>query len=174
MRRGSPSSSILTRASGELVDNEWLFSFLCAEPDQLLGFTSFKKRGFGNYDINVIMKAVIKRDFVVHWYDARKGARNIRTDLVFGFIINTNGWFGRHWSALRQFDGDWYNLDSKLSAPKKFENLDAVSLFFFFFFFLSLSHFNPPFPWTGDDAPRRKRPPQEGRALPNHKKGGGV
>jgi len=120
------------------------------------------------------MKAVIKRDFVVHWYDARKGARNIRTDLVFGFIINTNGWFGRHWSALRQFDGDWYNLDSKLSAPKKFENLDAVSLFFFFFFFLSLSHFNPPFPWTGDDAPRRKRPPQEGRALPNHKKGGGV
>lgn len=82
----------------------------------------------GNYDVNVVTKAVMKKGFIVHWYDARKGARNIRTELVHGFIINTNGWFGRHWAAIKKIEGEWFNLDSKLSAPKRFETLDAVNL----------------------------------------------
>ena len=86
------------------------------------------------------MKATEKKGLVVHWFDARKGVRNIRTELVFGFILNTRGWLGKHWSAVRMLHDEWLNLDSKLSRPVKFESKDAVRLFFFFFSFSS--HFN--------------------------------
>lgn len=31
-----------------------------------------------------------------------------------------------HWIALRNVDGAWYNFDSKLAAPQRFANGDAV------------------------------------------------
>ncbi|XP_023022472.1 josephin-like protein isoform X3 [Leptinotarsa decemlineata] len=51
--------------------------------------------GLGNYDINVIMKALQSRGCEAIWFDKRK----------------------KHWVTIRDIAGLFYNLDSKLDNP---------------------------------------------------------
>eukprot|EP01084_Bolivina_argentea_P301864 520904_1 len=99
----------------------------------------------GNYDANVLMMALSNINIDVQWYDARKANELDLDDPLFlepdecmefvGFILNNpqKAIFGilsrRHWLAIKQINGDFYNLDSKLATPKKFENTKQLTSF---------------------------------------------
>eukprot|EP00250_Pteridium_aquilinum_P009032 c18399_g1_i1 orf=50-658(+) len=82
----------------------------------------------GNYDVNVLMVALQTRGAEAHYCDRRKGAAaidfNDPDNRLIGFIINyqtekySGMWKGRHWAALRNIDGIWYDLDGDLAAPE--------------------------------------------------------
>lgn len=48
-------------------------------------------------------------------------------DACLGFIMNSNSskvfWKARHWYALRQINGIWWNLDSKFKEPLSIVNI---------------------------------------------------
>ncbi|XP_014460708.1 josephin-2 isoform X1 [Alligator mississippiensis] len=83
--------------------------------------------GTGNYDVNVIMAALHSLDFAAVWWDKRKFLEQLVLSQILGFIINvpSNVSLGfmslplrrKHWIAVRQVNGTYYNLDSKLKAP---------------------------------------------------------
>ncbi|XP_003222729.1 josephin-2 [Anolis carolinensis] len=83
--------------------------------------------GTGNYDVNVIMAALQSVGLEAVWWDKRRPLEQLSVAGVLGFIINvpSNVCLGflslpvrrRHWIAVRQLDGIYYNLDSKLKAP---------------------------------------------------------
>ncbi|XP_052789561.1 josephin-2-like isoform X2 [Mya arenaria] len=83
--------------------------------------------GMGNYDVNVITAALQTRDLCVVWFDKRKSIAHIEFSKVKGVILNVpSDWkLGfvklpvdfKHWILLRDIDGTFYNLDSKLSRP---------------------------------------------------------
>nr|XP_017089740.2 josephin-like protein [Drosophila bipectinata] len=86
--------------------------------------------GWGNYDINVIMYALNQQRCETVWFDRRRDPHCLDLENIFGFILNVPaqislGYYAvqmpfqmRHWLALRQIDGSYYNLDSKLGQPK--------------------------------------------------------
>ncbi|KAK0174844.1 hypothetical protein PV327_010567 [Microctonus hyperodae] len=88
--------------------------------------------GLGNYDINVIMAALQKKDCEAIWYDKRRDPNCLALDNIVGFILNvpTEYKLGfvllplkkRHWIALRKIHGVFYNLDSKLDSPQLIGN----------------------------------------------------
>ncbi|OAF71241.1 hypothetical protein A3Q56_00989 [Intoshia linei] len=114
----------------------------------------------GNYDVNVIMKAVeviksrnkttktdtdsnvkkykifygqnaYERDFNIKWHDSRKEFNEELAHESFGFILNlsSGGIFGtfkkNHWIAMRKMsDGYFYNLNSELERPKRFDAIE--------------------------------------------------
>ncbi|CAG8708311.1 2803_t:CDS:2, partial [Acaulospora morrowiae] len=101
-------------------------------------------RGFGSYDINVLDIALKEFDLEVQWFDARKDIRTVVqfTDpTLFGIILNiptTRFYFWKcyHWLAIKPIYGNniyeetvIYNLDSKLSKPEKFDDVDQVYRF---------------------------------------------
>ncbi|CAG8482539.1 24863_t:CDS:2 [Gigaspora rosea] len=102
-----------------------------------------KKKGVGNYDINVLEVALKQYDLEIQWFDARKDIRTVIqfTDpTLFGIILNTQAtrlyfWTSNHWIAVKPFFSDdkeipdIYNLDSKLSKPLKFDDIDQVYRF---------------------------------------------
>ncbi|KAK5985670.1 Josephin domain-containing protein [Trichostrongylus colubriformis] len=80
--------------------------------------------GLGNYDANVLMSALAMHDYQIVWFDGRLPVERIRFDNVDALIVNIPTknyipfWKGRHWyTILRQTDGKFYNLDSKLDKP---------------------------------------------------------
>ncbi|KAK9397104.1 josephin-2 [Crotalus adamanteus] len=83
--------------------------------------------GTGNYDVNVIMAALQSVGLEAVWWDKRRPLEQLTLAGLVGFIINvpSNVCLGflslpvrrRHWIAVRQLDGIYYNLDSKLKAP---------------------------------------------------------
>ncbi|CAF88407.1 unnamed protein product, partial [Tetraodon nigroviridis] len=98
--------------------------------------------GTGNYDVNVIMAALQSRDLAAVWWDKRRTVNNQRltcdhvtlrtvhslcVSKVQGFILNVPSKVSlgivslplrrRHWLAVRQVHGQYYNLDSKLKSP---------------------------------------------------------
>lgn len=83
--------------------------------------------GLGNYDVNVIMSALQLRGYEAIWFDKRKDPSCIDLSKIVGFILNVPSEmkFGflqfplsrKHWIALREVEGTFYNLDSKLEAP---------------------------------------------------------
>ncbi|XP_033630009.1 josephin-2-like [Asterias rubens] len=83
--------------------------------------------GLGNYDVNVIMAALQHKECEAVWWDKRRCLAELRLDVLLGFIINIPspmqlGFVSvpirrKHWIAVRQIDGTYYNLDSKLSKP---------------------------------------------------------
>uniref|UniRef100_A0A452J6V3 Josephin-2 n=1 Tax=Gopherus agassizii TaxID=38772 RepID=A0A452J6V3_9SAUR len=83
--------------------------------------------GTGNYDVNVIMAALQSLDFAAIWWDKRRPLEQLVLSRVHGFIVNvpSNVSLGfvslpvrrKHWIAVRQVGGTYYNLDSKLKAP---------------------------------------------------------
>ncbi|GAB5581731.1 josephin-2 isoform X1 [Prionailurus iriomotensis] len=70
--------------------------------------------GTGNYDVNVIMAALQGLGLATVWWDRRRMSLPLRR---------------RHWVALRQVDGVYYNLDSKLRAPEALGDEDGVRAF---------------------------------------------
>ncbi|XP_071966036.1 josephin-2-like [Antedon mediterranea] len=91
--------------------------------------------GLGNYDINVIMAALQRKDCEAVWWDKRRNPNELNLRNIIGFIVNTTspikvGYVNlpikpKHWIALRQIDNVYYNLDSKLSKPVEIGNSDA-------------------------------------------------
>ncbi|TWW79117.1 Josephin-2 [Takifugu flavidus] len=83
--------------------------------------------GTGNYDVNVIIAALQSRDLAAVWWDKRRTVQSLCVSKVQGFILNVPSKVSlgivslplrrRHWLAVRQVDGQYYNLDSKLKSP---------------------------------------------------------
>ncbi|KAK9960712.1 hypothetical protein ABG768_008552 [Culter alburnus] len=83
--------------------------------------------GTGNYDVNVIMAALQSRGLAAVWWDKRKSVQNLCLDKIQGFILNVPSRVSlgfvslplrrRHWLAVREVNGQFYNLDSKLKGP---------------------------------------------------------
>ncbi|KAF2367872.1 Josephin domain [Trinorchestia longiramus] len=83
--------------------------------------------GTGNYDINVIIAALEEKGCAVVWFDKRKDPSIIALELVKGFILNipSDVRVGpvqlplrrKHWVAVKEINGSYYNLDSKLDSP---------------------------------------------------------
>ncbi|XP_017769356.1 PREDICTED: josephin-1 [Nicrophorus vespilloides] len=88
--------------------------------------------GLGNYDINVIMKALLVREYSAVWFDRRKDPSCLNLKNIYGFILNVPSDYKfsfftlplgrRHWITLKQIGDHFYNLDSKLSAPQLIGN----------------------------------------------------
>ncbi|XP_069783083.1 josephin-2 isoform X2 [Narcine bancroftii] len=84
--------------------------------------------GTGNYDVNVLMAALLTEGLTAVWWDKRRSLERLALSRVEGFIMNipSNVNLGplslplrrQHWVAIRAVDGIYYNLDSKLKAPK--------------------------------------------------------
>ncbi|XP_072276498.1 josephin-2 [Pyxicephalus adspersus] len=85
--------------------------------------------GTGNYDVNVIMAALQMLDYAAVWWDKRRSLESLALSEIFGFILNipspiSLGFLSlpitrKHWIAVRQINGVYYNLDSKLKFPAK-------------------------------------------------------
>lgn len=83
--------------------------------------------GLGNYDVNVIMKSLQEKGYEAIWFDKRKDPSCINLSQIKGFILNipSEMKFGfiplpinrKHWIAVREINGIYYNLDSKLDTP---------------------------------------------------------
>ncbi|KAK9873350.1 hypothetical protein WA026_022155 [Henosepilachna vigintioctopunctata] len=84
--------------------------------------------GSGNYDINVIMRALQSKDCELVWFDRRKDPSCLDFKNIIGLIFNIPSEYKiglisipigrRHWVTIKEIDGIFYNLDSKLEAPK--------------------------------------------------------
>ncbi|KAK7790275.1 hypothetical protein R5R35_012641 [Gryllus longicercus] len=84
--------------------------------------------GLGNYDINVIMAALQRKGCEAIWFDKRKDPKCLNLINILGFILNVPSDYKlgfvllplrrRHWITIRQINGDYYNLDSKLESPQ--------------------------------------------------------
>lgn len=84
--------------------------------------------GTGNYDINVIMAALVSKGCGVVWFDKRKDPQVLMLEKVVGFILNVPSEYRlgpvqlplrrKHWIAIRSIRGIYYNLDSKLENPE--------------------------------------------------------
>ncbi|XP_058564494.1 josephin-2 isoform X1 [Neofelis nebulosa] len=95
--------------------------------------------GTGNYDVNVIMAALQGLGLATVWWDRRRPLSQLALPQVLGLILNLPSPMSlgllslplrrRHWVALRQVDGVYYNLDSKLRAPEALGDEDGVRAF---------------------------------------------
>lgn len=83
--------------------------------------------GLGNYDVNVLMSALQQKGYEAIWFDKRKDPSCIDLTKIVGFILNipSDMKFGflqfplnrKHWISVREIDGTYYNMDSKLDGP---------------------------------------------------------
>ncbi|XP_037244467.1 josephin-2 [Falco biarmicus] len=83
--------------------------------------------GTGNYDVNVIMAALQSLELAAVWWDKRRSLERLALGQILGFILNVPSHVSlgfvalplrrKHWLAVRQLRGTYYNLDSKLRAP---------------------------------------------------------
>jgi len=96
----------------------------------------------GNWDCNVLFMALQKEGVEVQWFDSRKAAAELRLDDSFlcpkhkyaqflGFIINNTHkrmivFNRRHWLTIKRINGVWYNLDSLLKEPVKYEGIKGT------------------------------------------------
>ncbi len=74
----------------------------------------------GNFDVNVVLAALREDGLHAVWFDRRQDVRRLRLEETVGLVLNVTTFFGRHWLALRLFEGTAYNLDSKLAKPQSF------------------------------------------------------
>nr|CAD7265215.1 unnamed protein product [Timema shepardi]CAD7578540.1 unnamed protein product [Timema californicum] len=92
--------------------------------------------GLGNYDVNVIMAALHRRGYEAIWFDKRKDPKCLNLANIFGFILNVPSDYKlgfvmlplrrRHWVAIRDICGTYYNLDSKFQSPQLIGRMDDV------------------------------------------------
>ncbi|XP_022903386.1 josephin-2 [Onthophagus taurus] len=92
--------------------------------------------GLGNYDINVLMKALQSRGYEAIWFDKRKEPTCLKLENIFGFILNVPSDYKlsfitlplkrRHWVTCRRINVNFYNLDSKLETPEVIGNNENV------------------------------------------------
>ncbi|XP_078069573.1 josephin-2 [Mustelus asterias] len=95
--------------------------------------------GTGNYDVNILMAALLTQGLAAIWWDKRKSLSSLVLSQIHGFILNipsnvTLGFVSlpiqrKHWVAVRQVNGSYYNLDSKLKAPAHIGNEDELRKF---------------------------------------------
>ena len=96
--------------------------------------------GLGNYDVNVLSAALSTQDVVAKWWDRRIGIDALQLAAVVGFILNVPsqpklGPFTipipkrGHWITVREIDGTWYNLDSKLKVPQLLGDEEGLRAF---------------------------------------------
>ncbi|XP_004619926.1 josephin-2 isoform X2 [Sorex araneus] len=95
--------------------------------------------GTGNYDVNVIMAALQGLGLAAVWWDRRRPLSQLALPQVLGLILNLPSPVSlgllslplrrRHWVALRQVGGVYYNLDSKLRAPEALGDETGVRAF---------------------------------------------
>ncbi|CAI5454962.1 unnamed protein product [Caenorhabditis angaria] len=107
---------------------------ICYSYDSSRWFNAHKSWiGLGNYDANILMGALQLHDMKVIWFDKRTPVSNIQflavNAIVFNIPCRTYIPFmnGRHWFAVLQKDGKFYNLDSKLDAPEIVENVSEYT-----------------------------------------------
>uniref|UniRef100_A0A6P6Y0R9 ubiquitinyl hydrolase 1 n=1 Tax=Dermatophagoides pteronyssinus TaxID=6956 RepID=A0A6P6Y0R9_DERPT len=100
-------------------------------PSSILLFNPHKSKfGFGNYDVNVLLMALQNKNYEAIWFNRKKDPKRLNLNVIFGFILNIPNdcdfWKNaltfftssrRHWIAVRKFDSNYYNLDSKLKEP---------------------------------------------------------
>ncbi|KAF0700630.1 Aste57867_8808 [Aphanomyces stellatus] len=88
--------------------------------------------GIGNYSVDVLTVALAKHGYTLSFFDRRKSMDALDLDVIDGVLVNvmTRSWMGmwqsRHWFALAKVEGTFYNLDSKLPRPTRFESLVPV------------------------------------------------
>ncbi|CAO1421927.1 unnamed protein product [Diamesa serratosioi] len=97
--------------------------------------------GLGNYDVNVLIKALDAKNCELNWYDRRKELTptTIKSDRALGYILNipndySLGFFTlplkrRHWICIRKLNEQFWNLDSKLNHPICIGNEQEVVIF---------------------------------------------
>ncbi|KAJ9576699.1 hypothetical protein L9F63_025400, partial [Diploptera punctata] len=74
------------------------------------------------------MAALQRKGYEAIWFDKRKDPKCLNLDNIFGFIMNVPSDYKlgfvllplrrRHWVAIRQIHGTYYNLDSKFESPQ--------------------------------------------------------
>ncbi|KAF8111229.1 hypothetical protein N665_0076s0216 [Sinapis alba] len=88
----------------------------------------------GNYDVNVMIAALEGKGKSVVWHDQRR-AIDLDADELMGIVLNVpvrrygGLWRSRHWVVIRKINGVWYNLDSDLLVPQRFNDEDEVRVF---------------------------------------------
>eukprot|EP00009_Paramoeba_aestuarina_P009781 CAMPEP_0201537930 /NCGR_PEP_ID=MMETSP0161_2-20130828/66189_1 /ASSEMBLY_ACC=CAM_ASM_000251 /TAXON_ID=180227 /ORGANISM="Neoparamoeba aestuarina, Strain SoJaBio B1-5/56/2" /LENGTH=134 /DNA_ID=CAMNT_0047944505 /DNA_START=165 /DNA_END=566 /DNA_ORIENTATION=- len=88
----------------------------------------------GNYDVNVIMSALTRREKVCRWWDRRKDLEHLPFNATFGFIVNQNTsslaglWKSKHWYAIAIVNDEFYDCNSHLSKPKKLTKEELLAL----------------------------------------------
>ncbi|KAI6176901.1 Ubiquitinyl hydrolase 1 [Aphelenchoides bicaudatus] len=98
---------------------------ICETFDSSYWFNSHRSVfGFGNYDVNILLRALETRGLEATWFDKRLSAKEINHDAVHSYVFNVPStsyipFFrnGRHWFAVKKFGSRFYNLDSKLPEP---------------------------------------------------------
>ncbi|VDK73053.1 unnamed protein product [Litomosoides sigmodontis] len=90
--------------------------------------------GFGNYDINVLIAALKRKNLMVNWFDSRRSTACLDFSRIFGFIFNIASrgfipfWTGHHWFTVRQIGAaGFFNFDSKLNEPMPIDDIVAFS-----------------------------------------------
>lgn len=92
--------------------------------------------GLGNYDVNVLTAALQTRDLCLVWFDKRKNIDGIDFGKVKGFILNAPSDYKlgfiklpfdfKHWYLIKEVQGSFYNLDSKLDKPQLLGDRQSV------------------------------------------------
>jgi len=99
---------------------------ICETFDQSVWFNIHRSMlGLGNYDVNILFRALECRGLQGVWFDKRLSAKEINHDAVHSYVFNVPSDFyfipflrnGRHWFAVKKFGTQFYNLDSKLPEP---------------------------------------------------------
>lgn len=91
--------------------------------------------GLGNYDVNVLMKALQTKGCEAEWFDKRKDPSVLEiTEDILGFIMNVPSDYKigfvslplqrRHWISVRKVGRTFYSFDSKLKEPLKIGDAD--------------------------------------------------
>ncbi|XP_060587923.1 josephin-2-like [Ruditapes philippinarum] len=92
--------------------------------------------GLGNYDVNVLTAALQTKDLCLIWFDRRKKVEKVNFSKVKGVILNVPSDYKlgfvkipfdfKHWYVIREVQGAFYNLDSKLDKPIKLGERQAA------------------------------------------------
>ncbi|KAI5057280.1 hypothetical protein GOP47_0027295 [Adiantum capillus-veneris] len=85
----------------------------------------------GNYNANVLERALLTRGTVIHSYlQSVPSSINVEDADLKGIILKRGeGMYRPHWAALKKINGAWINLDSHLDAPVIIGNDDAARAF---------------------------------------------
>ncbi|KAI6215075.1 hypothetical protein M3Y94_00342300 [Aphelenchoides besseyi] len=98
---------------------------ICEVFDSSVWFNAHRSMlGLGNYDVNILLRALESRGLEGVWFDKRLSAKEINHSAVHSYIFNvpSDSYLsflrnGRHWFAVKRFGSNFYNLDSKLLEP---------------------------------------------------------
>ncbi|KAF4520313.1 hypothetical protein B566_EDAN004373 [Ephemera danica] len=92
--------------------------------------------GLGNYDVNVLTRALQCHGYEAVWFDKRKDPSCLELRKIFGLIFNVSNEIRlgpltlplnkRHWFAIREIQAHYYNLDSKLEKPQLIGNKEEL------------------------------------------------